>query len=141
MLDWIGRLRHSLASDRFEPAYRTKMLRLILPSMTIMTVVSFVVYMLVKPVYLPSVIAHVGILLACVVAWYAMRRGWVLQAGYVLCGALWLIVNLSAFFYDGIDGAAFAVNVLVLFSAGLLLGERGVLIFVALTLVVGWACF
>ncbi len=85
------------------------------------------------PQFASSGIVHILLLILMteLLSWWLTQRGHVVSAGWLLCLTLWVALMLIAYFFGGINSPALIALICVTLTAGILLGERGV-IFLAL---------
>lgn len=91
----------------------------------------------------PGNLTRVGVIIAglgiLIISYGALRFGYVNIASYLLVGGIWAIMSVYVLRFGGLRVPAFATNIALIIMAGLLLGQRGVIVFTVLALVTGVA--
>lgn len=72
-----------------------------------------------------------GLVVLQLVVWGLMRRGFVAVSAWLLVALLWAFLTFVVLFFGGVNGVAVWGYVVVVVIAGLLLGDRGGILFAA----------
>jgi PAS domain S-box-containing protein len=136
----LGQMGKHLAPPVFEDEEQTRVAE-VLNTISLTVLVLSIGFMVLAPVISPNPLyswAFTSVLvLSQLGALFLMRRGRVRLASQLLSTMLWLAVTVSAALAGGVRSASFGVFTLIILIAGLLLGWRGGLVFIGLSIVAG----
>ncbi len=136
----LGQIRRHLAPPVFEDEEQTRTAGL-LNTILLTVLVLSIGFMILAPVTSPNPLfswAFTGALvLTQLGALRLMRRGRVRLASLMFSTMLWLLVTASAVLAGGVRSSSFGVYTLLILIAGLLLGWRGGVAFIGLSVLAG----
>jgi GAF domain-containing protein len=134
----IAQVRHLLAPPSFAGDEDKTRIAGILNTVLWLILAGGVLYGFFAPeALLRRVLYAGGFLLFTLPLLFAARRGHLRFAGVALVGALWLVLTVSAAGTGGVRAPAFGMLVVVILSAGLLIGRRSAMLFALLCILSG----
>ena len=137
----ITQLKNTLSSPIFESeqkTYKADVLNTILLTSFGLTVIATISTLLTDEDAASSMLFFGAFAIIEIVAYIFMRVGWVTLSGVIFSITIWGSMNLAAYFFGGVRGASYSANLVVVLIVGLILGSRGVFIFVGLSIVSGF---
>ncbi len=137
----LDRIRRVLAAPVFADDEEKTRVASILNTIVLATLTLSVAFAIVTPVISPnpgfSLVFTGALILPQLCALYLMHRGRVQLASILLSSMLWGIITLSAATAGGLRSTSFGIYILVILVAGLLLGVRTAVVFIALSVASG----
>ena len=135
-------IRRMLTPPEFEDEFKTQqayMLHIILWTLMCIPIPYFVFSYYITPENIPRISVQLGVGTAInIILLVMLRRGYVNAASIMQTSAFWLFFTIAAYIGAGVQGEAYLIgSLLVITTAGILLGERGSAIFTFLSLAAG----
>ncbi|HLF75284.1 MAG TPA: PAS domain-containing protein, partial [Anaerolineales bacterium] len=129
------RIRHFLAPHDFAGHEEKTRKAYLLNVMTLSSIPGILLYVLLAPT---ERLAYVGFAAGVIlIAWLAMRRGYVRPASVLLVGGIFCILVISVFTGGGVRAPAYSGFLVVILLAGLLLGWKSALSAALLSILYG----
>lgn len=136
-------LQTYLAAPQFQDPEKTRVARLlntIVISSLVMTIVSAIFVLSAMPEW-PLGMAHLLVFVFGLGVQILMRRGLVQLASLLFASATWLMILVFSLAFGGVEGVVFGALVVVVMTAGLLLGGRAGVGFALISIVAALAIY